>query len=505
MDRWAGDGYHAAGAGGVVEVQSKRDAANVRLRVQFLAAAGPQLRQLAALLGQGADVETRESIGYDLSRMAATAGAIKMSELAEAGRRAAQSIQAGADAYALEPVARAIRRAGSGSHFGPVLVRGRDPALERRLGGTSLEALEVVDGDAAVFAGLHTSHPSALVLPSERLRDVERLVREEAFPVVVYGAADDFDARLQAIDAGAAGFLAEPFSRGQLLDLVRWCASRGGSAIEVFVLADPGPQRDTLRRVLQDAGIAAVVSAEPSELVPTLELVHPDAVIVGTGVGGRRGELVVRVIRAHFGPGQIPILAWGDASDPDAFLAAGADDVLDSGDEPGRVTARLRARVQRFAGILRERNAVTGLPNRVAALRELDRHLAHAVRTREPLALVLFRLGGVAQIRARFGRSAAHAVQRFAAEVLGTHIRRVDVVGHLSEGLFCVALPRCTAAQASARADHLEGQFRERCARDRRAEGAWLCSGVVDTEAGVSGLADRADLALWERLAGRES
>lgn len=478
--------------------RSKRDAANERLRVSFLGQAGPKLLELRELVSGTPGADLRDSVAHELVRLGETAGSLGFDQIASVAAYAADELRDGGDAAVLRAVARALRKAQGQPLFGAVVVVASGRLGDRLQAQAEhiVEPLLIVPEVSALLEALHLSAPAAVVVPASAL-DMARRLADEPFPTFVYGDQNDWDLRLQAVEAGASGFLPGGFTLAMALDLTRERAvQRDQGPVEVFVLAAEGAEREALLEALREGGMSAMASASPAEIAPALDVVTPDALVLGAVDGGADVRVLIRAVRSQDACGGVPILVLADPDgeqEAGALRAAGADDVLSPATPTGEIVARLEARVRRARSICQERDRVTRLPRRPAVLRTLDRHIGHARRRGGTLAVALVQLEGLADLGERWGRAAVNAGQRVLAEQLETRVRRVDVVGQLGPDVFVVGLPGCGETEIRRRMEEIRERFLRRCRGDARLKELTLAVGVADTETTPDRLLQRAE------------
>lgn len=487
---------------GVEDHRTKRDAANERLRAGFLGQVGPQLLELRELLLADPGAAVRESVSHELIRTANTARSLQLEQLATVAAMAAEQVAGGGEAAVLRSVASAIRRAHGHALLAGVVVVARGPFAEKltQQAQTASEPVRVVPAVDALFGGLVVDVPTALVVPAAEIDAVARLA-EEPLPLIAYGDADvrgrpiepTWNPRLAAARAGAEAFLPGGFDLEELLDVTRWLRERQDlPKPEVFVLMEDAPARDALLDALSAAGVATMASETPRELVTALDVVSPDALIVGASVADLPADTLLSVARAHAGWGDLPVLVVGDPDDAAALRSAGADDVLHADTPPEEVAQRVLARIARFTSTPSDRDRITRLPNRRGTLRLLDRNIANARRRSEPLTVVLLHIDHLEEARERYGRAAVNLAQRALGSLLEAGVRRVDVVGRLDPATFLVAFPSCRLDRALPRIHDLRKQFERRCRGDHSLKGLGLVFGVADSETTLERLVIRA-------------
>ncbi|TYP90437.1 GGDEF domain-containing protein [Blastococcus xanthinilyticus] len=172
-------------------------------------------------------------------------------------------------------------------------------------------------------------------------------------------------------------------------------------------------------------------------------------------------------------------------------LAAAARRALDN--------ARLHRTVEEQA----RTDALTGLPNRGALLRHLDRELARTRRHGGHLALAFLDLDGFKRVNDLHGHEAGDAVLVELAARLRGEVRAEDLVARLAGDEFCVVLADVTdRAQAGTLAEELRG----RLDTELGARGIGVSIGVAlapDDGADTDALLHAADLAMYADKAAR--
>jgi len=119
-----------------------------------------------------------------------------------------------------------------------------------------------------------------------------------------------------------------------------------------------------------------------------------------------------------------------------------------------REVAELRARLAE-AEALADTDALTGLLNRRAFVRELTRAIALLKRQGGAATVLFFDLDGFKAVNDRLGHAAGDAALKVVAERLAKGVRASDLVGRLGGDEFGVVLAGAGAPAAAAKADAL--------------------------------------------------
>jgi len=109
--------------------------------------------------------------------------------------------------------------------------------------------------------------------------------------------------------------------------------------------------------------------------------------------------------------------------------------------------AELRARLEEMER-LSEKDALTGLPNRGAFMRAIDRVVSQANRHGTPGALLYLDVDGLEAINARHGQVAGDAALIHVAKLIGDLIRGTDFAARVGGDEFAVVLDHLDADSA---------------------------------------------------------
>jgi GGDEF domain-containing protein len=472
----------------------RRSDAQERIREAFLVQAGEQLVELVAL-AQERDEAMIDSVAADLERLADTAEALSMGQLARAARKSARAVHGDKPIDSLRLVAQALRRTTGPRRLGPILVVG-DRRSTAALGSQTARCTEPVRTFPSLHdftAALHVDEPSAVCLPVEAHDAVRQLVQYESFPVLVHALPGDFEGVARAMSAGAVGYVERPLDATELCRQARWRSLPRLDVLRVFLLAEADDTRAGLHAAFETASLATQVSDDPDDLGRALGDGGLDAVVLGPEVNGVPCSTLAGIVRGHPRCGHLPLMVIGRPKRPATLRSSGIDDVMRASADPHHVAQRIRDRVHRFQMLPWRDHPTFHLHNRLGLLGAFDRLLADAERHRTPLAAAVITLDGLHRADPRELPELEQAARRGFAKASQDLLRSTDVAGELRPGDYLVGLPGATADDAASRMERLvaalDGTFAtQELTRTLRAR-----SGVADVSLGVAGLALRAE------------
>ncbi len=440
-----------------------------RHRAAFLAQVPGRLGTLAALLED--TTEPSDMLAFELSRLAETAERLGLDAVA-----AASGAKAAGPPWRerLRAVSRAVAAAPESTPFRPIAI------VSHGWGGTfdeilCADRLCVFETTSELLAGMVAELPQVAIVPAADSEGIRALV---AADVTVFATGDGWDARVQALAAGATAWLpAGELSAG--LAAVRWATWVAGEPPVAALVNGDGRWTSAL----EESGFAVVTYGDARELADTWA---PDAlVVVGSGAALRGEPSVIAVLRAH--PKLSRLVVAAQAMDADVPLSGSA----------ARVSAALAKAVERVRRMQSYRDPITGLSNRVGALRSLDRRLASAARTHERVSAVVLSLDGMEVARGRDGVAAQVDALRLAARAMRKALRRFDVVGRVGGDVLLAGLPGCGEDEAARRLHEIAAALQAELKRDPRLDEIVPLVGVADTAPGPARLLERA----WASLA----
>ncbi|EIW88824.1 diguanylate cyclase [Alishewanella agri BL06] len=114
----------------------------------------------------------------------------------------------------------------------------------------------------------------------------------------------------------------------------------------------------------------------------------------------------------------------------------------------GLLTYRGLTRSKRYRKMA-EFDQLTGISNRYHFTEQAQREIAHCIRAKRPVALILFDLDHFKNINDRFGHAAGDWTLRQVVLSCRNFIRHSDIFGRIGGEEFVILLTDCTAEQAS--------------------------------------------------------
>jgi diguanylate cyclase (GGDEF)-like protein len=228
-----------------------------------------------------------------------------------------------------------------------------------------------------------------------------------------------------------------------------------GSATVLAIDDDPFV-RDTLEALLSAEGWTVSTHPDGARLLELLGETSPDLVVLDVDIPGDGGLELCRMLRADARGAVVPVLVLTSRRDPDTVrgaFAAGADDYVAKPIVGPELTARIANRLERtrLLRALAETDHLTGLVNRGAAERAIERLLRLARRHKQPLALAVVDVDRFKRINDTEGHAAGDVALRGVADALRGAFRSEDVVARWGGDEFVLALYATSAADGSAR------------------------------------------------------
>lgn len=293
-------------------------------------------------------------------------------------------------------------------------------------------------------AALEESVPAAIVmdmiLPQGSLAGARGLLalrelRDLRTPVLFLSVRSDFEARLEAVRAGADAYFTKPGDVGTLVDrLDELTGRRSPEPYRVLIVDDEADFAEHTAWILRRAGMIAAVVTNPLEVTTPLGELRPDLILLDAYMPSASGLEVAAVIRQHPEFVGIPIVFLSAETRLEQQLdarRAGAEDFLTKPISPDRLTAEVTLRVQR-SRVLRSfmtRDGHTGLLNHTSFMGQLQTEVQRARRRRSSLVYAMFDLDRFKSVNDTYGHPTGDRVLRSLARVLQQRLRKTDLIG----------------------------------------------------------------------------
>jgi diguanylate cyclase (GGDEF)-like protein len=339
-------------------------------------------------------------------------------------------------------------------------VRGLRSKVVRTLSAARDAARRV--GPAVVIVGMADAPSEEL---TQLLADLRLL---EPAPVVLaaLGSAGTAE-RLAAVRAGAHGVLDDSLSVAQIAEaVVVHVPAPGWARGKVLVVDDDDEILESVRHVLENAGLQVATLTDPERFWEVLVEAAPDLVILDIAMPGVDGLEVCTLVRADPRWRSLPVLFLSVADDAESIrrvFEVGGDDFVGKpfvGPELlARVTSRLeRMRLQR---LLVDTDPLTGLGNRRRLATDFVRLREQSDRHGRPLSLVVVDVDRFKQVNDMLGHEVGDSVlQRLAGHLL-TSFREGDIIARIGGDEFIVCLGGIPGEVAVARVSSVLARFRD--------------------------------------------
>lgn len=210
-----------------------------------------------------------------------------------------------------------------------------------------------------------------------------------------------------------------------------------------------------------DPGMDLTVVSTIATLLPTINIVDPEVILLDVGLNLREPMDAVNLVH-RAAPG-VPLIVIADPAEKDKAirsLAEGAMDYVLKGHTDAHTLERvLRSALERntlagLADMLRDQ--VTGLYTRDGFLTVGRRRLEEAMRASSSLVLICVLFENLQALRDAFGPGTADRALNDVAGLLKGCCRRSDVVGRLGEAQFVILGVDAVAPSAEVMRNRLE-------------------------------------------------
>lgn len=279
------------------------------------------------------------------------------------------------------------------------------------------------------------------------VRRIRAAPQGRSLPVAFLSEDDRLENRVGAAHAGASLFLTKPLDPEAFAEaLQRLLARHAEPGPRILLVGGAQHARGSLSSVFTSAGMTVEAVSSAAEGLVEVERLAPDLVVVDLSTNARTGLDLCRALRTSSRWQDLPVICLTGRDDPQERLRAfeaGADDIAPLSAATGELTARVRLRVDR-ARLSRERaerDTLSGLPLRRAALELLRARLAEAARHDRVLSVALIDLDQFKSVNDLHGHEAGDQVIAALGQLLQSRFRVEDVRARWGGEEFLVAFP----------------------------------------------------------------
>jgi diguanylate cyclase (GGDEF)-like protein len=328
----------------------------------------------------------------------------------------------------------------------------------------TLVAAVAVEPPAAIVvdqASPDTQHPGADVVGALTPGQAR------AIGVVFVSPRGDFNARVDAVRAGARAYIQKPLDIGELVaELDRLTRTGAPAPYRVLVVDDEAFSAEAHAAILESAGMVTTVVTDPQEVMSQLITFDADLLLLDVHMPRVAGNELAAVIRQNPTFASLPIVYLSVEQDVDKQLGAiavGADDFLVKPVAPDRLVSSVSARAQRLRLLrgLVTQDPMTGLLNHGAFKDRLKIELSRAARSGETVVVGLIDIDHFKRVNDTYGHPAGDTVLKGLARLLKQRLRQGDVAARYGGEEFALILPRTELAAAQLIMDRMRVSFAE--------------------------------------------
>jgi diguanylate cyclase (GGDEF)-like protein len=309
-----------------------------------------------------------------------------------------------------------------------------------------------------------------MVFPGGDLAGAETMTaiqasRETKIPVVFISVRNDFDARLQAVRAGADAYFLKPVSVGPLIDKLDAITRKEVvECYRILIIDDDVDLSSFYSLILQDAGMETFMVNDPREALAAIIKFNPDLILMDVYMPECSGLELAKIIRGMETYVSIPIVflsAETNLTKQMSAMSMGGDDFLTKPIQAAHLISSVSMRAERMR-IIRsymDRDSLTGLINHTKAEEQLDIAMERARRQGGSLSFAMIDIDNFKEVNDTYGHPSGDRVIMSLARLLQQRLRKTDVVGRYGGEEFAVILSDTAASNAAKVLDAIRLSF----------------------------------------------
>jgi len=296
--------------------------------------------------------------------------------------------------------------------------------------------------------------PGGTSVGAETMKEIQQ-GRETKIPVIFISVRNDFDARLQAVRAGADAYFVKPVNVGILIDKLDAITKK--EVVEpyrILIIDDDVDLSAFYSIILEEAGMVTSVVNKPEEGIAAIQKFNPDLILMDIYMPVCNGQELARIIRSMDTYVSVPIVFLSSETNLGKQLSAmrtGGDDFLTKPIQAGHLISSVTTRAERMRIIrsFMDRDSLTGLLNHTKTKEQLDFNMERIQRHGGSLVLAMIDIDNFKMINDTYGHHAGDRVIVSLARLLQQRLRKIDIVGRYGGEEFAVILSDIDAAFAA--------------------------------------------------------
>lgn len=284
-------------------------------------------------------------------------------------------------------------------------------------------------------------------------------------PSIVLSGREDFEARLSAVRAGCSAYFIKPAKPLELAaaidDLVY---DKQEEPFRILVLDDESEVAEYHSLILEEAGMLVQQIHKPALVLDALRSFNPDLVLADMYMPNCDGVEVAAIIRQVPEYVGLPIVFLSSETNRKKQFKAmqvGVEGFITKPVVPEDLVASVALRAERMRTLrgLMAKDSLTGLYNHTTTTEMMSASLAHAMRQKETLAVVMLDLDKFKTVNDTYGHMAGDQVIVAIARLLKHRLRTTDIIGRYGGEEFALLLKNLTPKKAEALVNELREDF----------------------------------------------
>lgn len=277
--------------------------------------------------------------------------------------------------------------------------------------------------------------------------DTAKQLVSKSIKVFIFSGKDDFNSRLLSVRAGIHSYVTKPADIPSLVGLIRNHLNLNvNKPTHILIVDDQISVAEFYGAILEKVGMKVTIETNPLNVLPILQNIMPDLILLDLHMPEVNGDELAAVIRQQEIFQSIPILFLSANAHPfkkTDLLEIGTEDLLAKDMPPEELVRNIRSRVERskILTAMMYQDSLTGLLNHAQIQLAAERVFLQYKRNKMTFTIAMIDIDNFKSVNDTHGHLSGDRVIKALAQLFQQRLRVTDYIGRFGGEEFLMIMP----------------------------------------------------------------